>query len=262
MSNGSPHLVLNPGQVHVWFTFPQEINDPKLLRAYHGLMNDEEKQKQNRYYFEQHRRNFLIARALLRSVLSCYVKKVPKEWQFSKNQYGRLEIERDNDIPPFRFNLSHTDGLIACGMTLEHDVGIDVEDTERKGINLDIAGRFFSTLEIKALRSMPDHEKKGRFLDYWTLKESYIKACGRGLSAGMDQFSFLLANDRSLGISFDPRLDEDPKSWQFYILKPTERHKAAVAVRKGNLSKFQISTRRITPLVSEQTFTCEILRES
>jgi len=262
MSNTSPHLALNPGEVHVWFAFPQEISDPKLLKAYHGLMNDEEKQKQRRYYFEQHRHNSLIARALLRSVLSRYVEKGPKEWQFSKNRYGRPEIERDNDIPPLRFNLSHTDGLIACGVTLEHDLGVDVEDTKRKGINLDIASRFFSALEIQALRSLPNHEKKGRFLDYWILKESYIKACGRGLPARMDQFSFLFENDRSLGIFFDPRLDEDSKSWQFYVLKPTERHKAAVAIRKGNLSKFQVSTRRITPLASEQTFTCEILRES
>lgn len=262
MSNSSSYLVLNPGEVHVWFTFPQEINDAKLLEAYHGLLNDEEKQKQNRYLFEQHRHDYLIARALVRSVLSRYVEKDPKEWQFSKNQHGRPEIECDNDIPPFRFNLSHTDGLIACGVTLEHDVGIDVEDTKRKGINSDIASRFFSTLEIKALHSLPDHEKKERFLYYWILKESYIKACGRGLSARMDQFSFLLANDLSLGISFDPRLDEGPKSWQFFLLKPTKRHKAAIAIRKGNLPRFQISTRRIIPLISEQTFTCEILRKS
>lgn len=262
VSHNSPHLALNPGEVHVWFTFPQEINDPKLLQAYYGLMNEEEKQKQKRYYFERHRHNYLIARALVRSVLSRYVEKAPEEWQFSKNRYGRPEIECDNGIPPLRFNLAHTDGLVACGLTLEHDVGIDVENTLQRDINLSIAERFFSSPEVKALRSLPDHEKKGRFLDYWTLKESYIKACGKGLSIRMDQFSFLLANDRPLGISFDPRLDEDPKSWQFCVLKPTERHKAAVAIRKGNLPNFQISMKTIVPLVREQDFTCEILGES
>ena len=160
MSNTSPHLALNPGEVHVWFAFPQEISDPKLLKAYHGLMNDEEKQKQRRYYFEQHRHNCLIARALLRSVLSRYVEKGPKEWQFSKNRYGRPEIERDNDIPPLRFNLSHTDGLIACGVTLEHDLGVDVEDTKRKGINIEIAGRFFYSPDKQAKPHQPKQEKK------------------------------------------------------------------------------------------------------
>lgn len=262
MSNSLPHLTLNPGEVHVWFTFPQEINDAGLLKAYHGLLNDEERQKQNRYYLEQHRHEYLIARALVRSVLSRYVEKAPKEWRFSKSQHGRPEIEHDYDTPPLRFNLSHANGLIACAVTLEHEVGIDVEDTKRKAINVDMASRFFSTPEIKALLSMPDHEKEDRFFHYWTLKESYIKACGRGLSAPMNQFSFHFANDRFLGISFDPLLAEDPKSWQFFILKPTKRHKAAVALRKGNLSKFQITARRIIPLVREQAFTCEILRES
>lgn len=262
MSNSSPHLTLNPEEVHVWFTFPQEINDARLLDAYYGLLNDEERQKQNRYYLEHHRHEYVIARALVRSILSRYVEKAPNEWQFSKSQYGRPEIERDYDTPPLRFNLSHTDGLIACAVTLGHEVGIDVEDTVRKGINVDIASRFFSTVEIKALLCMGYHEKKERFFHYWTLKESYIKACGRGLSTPMDQFYFHFENDRFLGITFDPRLDEAPKSWQFFLLKPTERHQAAVAIRKGNLSKIHIATRRIIPLVCEQSFACEILRES
>jgi len=253
-----PLLPLKPGEVHVWFAFPQEITDPALLQAYHSLMNNEEKQKQERYCLEKDRHDCLITRALVRSVLSRYVEKDPGDWEFTQNKYGRPEIkwggEDNRDNSALCFNLSHTEGLVACAVALEHDVGIDVENAQKRAINLDIADRFFSSLEIQALRSLPVSERRKRFFDYWTLKESYIKARGQGLSIPIDQCAFILREDGLINISFGDRIVDNPEFWQFYRLQPTDKHIAAVAIHKGYLPTCELTTRKITPLVKEEVW--------
>lgn len=74
--------------------------------------------------------------------------------------------------------------------------GVDVEDLKRSTNTAyeDIC-RYFSTREIEDLLELPEKQKKQRFFDYWTLKESYIKARGMGLSIPLDKFSFLFKHD-------------------------------------------------------------------
>jgi len=256
-----PKLDLNHGDVHLWFTFPDQIKDPSLLKSYHDLMNEEDKKKCYRYMFEKDRHTCLVTRALVRTVLSRYTEKPPTAWQFDKNEHGRPEIVPDDNTPGLRFNLAHTQGLIACAVALDNDVGVDVENLVRKKVDLKIADRFFSAAEANEMRSQPENTQKDRFFDYWTLKESLTKAWGRGLALNLGKFTFTII-DRHLDISFDSSLNTYPEDWQFYLLRPTDEHKAAVAIHKGELAGFQLSIKTTVPLKSEQSFSCEILGES
>ena len=69
------------------------------------------------------------------------------------------------------------------------------------------------------------------FFDYWTLKESYIKARGLGLKLPLRHFSFLL-DGPAPSIAFAPELHDRAETWQFAQFWPTERHRMAVAVRR------------------------------
>src|SRR5690606_33310169 len=93
---------------------------------------------------------------------------------------------------PLVFNLSHTDGLIACAVSRGREVGVDVEWLDRRGGDIDVADRFFSRYEVQALYAQPPERRRDRFFRYWTLKESYIKARGMGLALPLDRFSFEL----------------------------------------------------------------------
>lgn len=65
-------------------------------------------------------------------------------------------------------------------------VGLDAESlsrTTRKDI-LQIAERRFSEREYRLLRDLPSEEERRRmFLHLWTLKESFLKASGVGISS-------------------------------------------------------------------------------
>jgi 4'-phosphopantetheinyl transferase len=193
---------------------------------------------------------YLVSRALVRTVLSKYSLIEPHAWEFKKNFYGRPEILPTIAAPPLRFNLSHTGGLAACAIVLDRDVGIDVEDVTRQTQTVEIADRYFSPAEVGALRSLPHEAQRHRFFAYWTLKESYIKARGMGLSIPLEHFTFHIEGDSSIRISFAPELPDDPSTWQFGHFQPSTRHMMSVCVRRRNEPDLKIELRETVPLVS------------
>ncbi len=103
-----------------------------------------------------------------------------------------------------------------------------------EGRRWSIADRFFAPAEVAALRALPVERQRERFFELWTLKEAYIKARGMGLYLPLEQFAFELRPGEPPRISFDPRMEDRPASWQFFQLQPSERHKAALAVRRAS----------------------------
>jgi 4'-phosphopantetheinyl transferase len=244
-----PLLSLGRREAHIWCVFPDALTDLVLLNAYRDLMCSQERDRQQRCHFEKGQREYLITRALVRTTLSRYVKIDPCSWRFQKNAYGKPEIVYPRNILPLRFNLSHTDGLIACLVVLDREAGVDVEDTERAGMTVEIANQFFSPSEAQALSALPVNAQRQRFFEYWTLKESYIKARGMGVSLPFERFSFHLEEGQPARISFDSRLEDDPSNWQFAQLRPTQRHLMAVALRRGAESDLDIQMKQTVPLL-------------
>jgi len=126
----------------------------------------------------------------LRTTLSRYAAVKPADWQFINNAHGRPELlDRPANAPDLRFNISHTDGLIACAVTIGREVGVGVEQVSRR-LSHDVAGRHFAPGEVNDLRRLPEDEQQRVFFDYWTLKEAYSKALGGNplqLALGSDE---------------------------------------------------------------------------
>jgi 4'-phosphopantetheinyl transferase len=120
---------------------------------------------------------------------------------------------------------------VACAVTVGRDVGVDVEYVHRP-LTHAVPERFFSVQEVRDLRALPQHDQPLVFFDYWTLKESYIKARGLGLALPLAQFTFHRVPGDAPVISFAPELHDDPASWQFAQFWPTSNHRMAVAVRR------------------------------
>lgn len=234
-------LVIERSEVHIWYVFSDEVRDPDLLAAYERMLAPEERVQWQRFVFERDRHQYLVTRALLRTVLSRYAPVPPAEWGFVRNTYGKPEISGPPGVFWPSFNLSHTRGLIACAVSASHrELGVDVEDTSRCSETVSIAEHFFSATEVRALRALPEAAQRERFFSYWTLKESYIKARGMGLSIPLEQFSLHLPGPRSahddqeqapIRISFDPRLQDEPHSWQLVLLRASPRHFLALGAR-------------------------------
>lgn len=242
-------LALPPTEAHIWYALPDELTDPRLLDAYRALMAPGERERQLRYYFEKNRHEYLITRALVRTALSRYADVPPEAWVFEAGEHGKPHIAWPEVSPRLSFNLSNTTGMVACMIAIERDLGVDVEERERAVRAMEVADRFFSPAEVSDLRGLPEAEQPGRFITYWTLKESYIKARGMGLAIPLDQFSFLIRGSEEPVIGFDPRLKDDPATWQFARIRPTRRHAMAAAVRVAPGERVALSARMTVPLV-------------
>lgn len=259
-----PQIKLDTAEIHLWCVSQNEINDPILLSQYAKVLSDEEKKQWQRFRFEKHRHQYLVTRALVRSVLSLYHPIVPEEWLFSKNKYGRPEALQQPKMNKLRFNLSQTNGLILCSVVLNDDIGVDVEDVSQE-LSVDEMARLvklsFSALEIKELMKLPQERQQCRFYDYWTLKESFIKAKGMGLSLPLNQFSFHLGPKEPLEISFDSK-EDDPQFWHFWRLQLSENHLGAIAVRSNQRKKYLLTIKKIVPLRDESSMNHQVIDQS
>jgi 4'-phosphopantetheinyl transferase len=233
----------------VWYVFDGEGIGQDKLDRYRTLLTDDERARCDRYRVEPARRQFLIARALVRTTLSRYVPMAPADWRFVENEYGRPEIATPALPRALRFNLSHTAGLVACAVAWQHDVGLDVEWVQRRTGGVHLAKRFFSTAEVADLLQVEKPRQRDAFFDYWTLKEAYIKARGMGLAIPLAHFSFRLQGADSPGISFAPELNDEPSDWQFEQHSPSTEHKMALAIRRGSSPDLRVRLLPVIPAV-------------
>jgi len=244
-----------PNEVHLWFVSPDEITNPLLIDAYRALLTEEEEARRVRYKVEHARQEFLVGRALVRTTLSRYGDIAPEAWRFQMNEHGRPDLEpAQRGEPELLFNLSHTRGLVVCAVVRGQDVGVDVEDTRRMTDGVAIADRFFSEAEVGDLHRLPAHHQPDRFYDYWTLKEAYIKARGMGLALPLGGFSYHLLQPPPPRISFEPaHIHDTPEAWQFSLFSPTEHHRAALAVKRGEgAPAMKVTLRWVVPLTGEE----------
>jgi len=232
--NQCGHVPSHSECIYVYCVYTDEVESMDLLETYTSLLHDWEKEKVSRYYFKKDRKTSLLSRALLKMILSGHANLSISEIDFQINKYGRPELKKNIDKKPVRFNLSHTDGLIVLAVTYGYDIGVDVESFKRKKNNISIARRFFSQPEVLTLQDKPESLWNECFYDFWTLKESYIKARGMGLSIPLNQFSFTL-NSSEIKIEFQDGIDDHPEKWYFYLSEIIKDHKIAVAVKNGGL---------------------------
>ncbi len=219
-------------QARVWIVLTDETALAERLESFCGVLSADERSDVQRFIQPGDRVRFVLGRALARVMLSQFASVHPRAWRFRVTSHGRPELDMGGDLARIRFNVSHTRGLVACAVAPDRDVGVDVEYVDRH-LTHDVAGRYFSPLELADLEALPAAEQARAFFDYWTLKEAYIKARGLGLAIPLHHFSFVLRPGTPPIIRFAPELADDAASWQFVQSSPTPAHRLAVALRSG-----------------------------
>ncbi|MDH3719533.1 MAG: 4'-phosphopantetheinyl transferase superfamily protein, partial [Planctomycetota bacterium] len=205
---------LPPGGVDLWYTPVEKACDEPLLSRYRALLTVDETQRARRFVFEKHRHQYLVTRGLVRTTLSHYFDVEPCDWVFVQDQFGKPHVAGPIELP-LAFNLSHTEGLVICGVAALPMLGVDVERIDRDTETLTIAKRFFAEPEFEYLHSVDKADRRETFFQIWTLKEAYIKARGKGFHLPLGDFAFHFAPGTPAVISFLADLQDDPSVWQF-----------------------------------------------
>jgi len=217
-------LSLQPTDVHLWLARPDRATAPGALSAYLALLAPDERDQHRRFAFAPRRHEYLVTRALVRTVLSRYGPLPPAGWRFSRGPHGRPELDPPCDLT---FNLSNAPGLVACAVA-RGAVGVDVEPADRGEAILALADAVLSEAERRALEALPEARRPGRALALWTLKEAYLKAIGAGLALPPKQVGFAIDARGGLTATFGPALRDRPERWAFRLLDHAG-HRVAVA---------------------------------
>jgi 4'-phosphopantetheinyl transferase len=209
---------------------------PETILAVHsrealleGLSQDE-RVRHARFRFESDRDIYLVAHVLVRRMLARVAGVAPESFAFVAGEHGRPEISAPAGANALRFNLSHTHGLVACAVTRAADIGVDVEYVERKVEVMNVATHVFSVVEVEALEALSGEAQRERFFELWTLKEAYIKAIGKGLSAPLRAITFDPAQPDPVPVRFDAEVADDDARWCLRRFPVGVRHRLAVAL--------------------------------
>ena len=217
LNGATPKILLSlpSNRTDVWLV-NQDFRKFKLSKNDLSILNNEEIAQSTRFRFEEHRQQYLLTRFLVRNLLSAYQETPsPEKWVFFNNAYGRPFIDPTVCALPLFFSISHTKGMIAIAVSSIEYMGIDVERHDSNIDLIDFPSRCFSEHEVQHLLLLPEDEKKAGFYRLWTLKESYLKAIGKGLSVPLDSFTIEISNDGKIDIDHAIKKHFPLLRWQF-----------------------------------------------
>jgi 4'-phosphopantetheinyl transferase len=196
------------------------------LREY---LSVDESARADRYRFARDRDRFVVARGRLRQLLGALSHRAPSDVRFAVAAGGKPWLAGDA-AGRLRFSVSHSGDLMLCAVTLDHEIGVDVEQVRTSLDPEALARRFFSTHEVSSLAATPSGIALDAFFACWTRKEAVIKATGEGLSRPLDSFSVSVDPGRAALLSADPSMGR-PREWSLISVPLPPQYHGAVAVR-------------------------------
>jgi len=224
-----PEFDLEERDIHVWYADLDSVGGG--FEEFWGTLSEEERMRAARFYFPRDRERFIICRGILRTLLANYLNTGPSRVHFCYGKNGKPQVI---DLPgktKIMFNLSRSDGVALYAFSQDNEVGVDIEHVRDISEQEEIVEKFFSLRENKLFHSLPSSKKRQAFFAWWTRKEAFIKAVGKGLAYPLKRFD----------VSFSPNeparllsIDGDPvKASQWFMLsfQPAAGFIAALAMK-------------------------------
>lgn len=202
-------LALGADDIHIHLLRPESI-----IHLSEEILDSAEQRRALSFKFNKDRDAYVAAHVFLRQVLSSYATVTAKDWLFAYNNYGKPGIVNPG-YQWLHFNLSHSQGMVACAVVRNRAVGVDVEHRRALCDLPQLCRSALSPMEADAvLSALHPEARQHRFFSYWTLKEAYIKARGKGLSLPLQHFSLVKITDHGWQLDFAPDFEEDGRHWQ------------------------------------------------
>jgi 4'-phosphopantetheinyl transferase len=224
---------MSPNAVDVW-RIGLAVPEREVLRC-RQLLSSDEAERADRFYFQEHRWRFTVARAAMREILGKYAHVPPQDLIFSYGAKGKPDLSGLLKESGITFNLSHSKEYALLAVARGLNVGVDIEAVNHEFASEEIAERFFSASEVDRLRALCANERADGFFSCWTRKEAYIKALGEGLSVPLDSFEVAFGPGVPAAL-LHVKIDSGEASrWSMYDIEVWEGYKAAlVAEGKGH----------------------------
>ena len=132
----------------------------------------------------------LAAEVLLNLSLELTGIDIPLPAVYHRNSYGKPYLSQHKGI---YVNWSHSGDWVICAIS-NREVGIDLQDIRREPGEA-LIRRMLQPEELSYYEKASKEQKKRLFYQYWTIKESYLKAVGTGFHMPLDTFYVRMENE-------------------------------------------------------------------
>ena len=222
-------MFVRPAEDEILLIFTPVVVPADLLLSLWNLLSADEREKANRFHFDEHRNRFVAGRAMLRAILGTCIGTEPACLEFEYGPQGKPSLACEARIS---FNCSGSNDAAMYAIGAGTDLGVDLEHIRPLDDMVQIAQRFFSIAEHRELLAVPEHDRVKAFFDCWSRKEAFVKAVGEGLSHPLDQFQVTLRPGQAAAfVSIDGRAGKETE-WAIHDVAPLSgEYAAALAVR-------------------------------
>jgi 4'-phosphopantetheinyl transferase len=199
-----------------------EQADTVYCEAWANALNAAERAQADRFRRSEDRTRYIAAHALTRVMLAMAIGEAPRGLLLAAGPHGKPFLQDRDGV---HFNLTHTDGLVACAL---HDapVGCDAEPSDRvvdAGVlDLLAAGERGWLLGVRS-----GQPRNQAFIRLWVAKEAFVKCLGLGLLLDPSTYAFELADDAARLVETPAAIGRGP--WTVALLDVGPRHVFAIA---------------------------------
>jgi 4'-phosphopantetheinyl transferase len=219
---------LSGDDVHIWCTC---LNFPHgLIERMAQILSNDELKRAERFHFRRHRTRFIAAHAFLRKLLAEYANIEAKRITFEYGSNGKPFLSEKFSQEKIRFNLSHSRDYALMAFARNREIGVDLEYIKEFADMYTVAKQVFSSKDNAVLQLLAETERMKAFYTFWTRKEAYLKAIGKGLSAALDTIDISSDSlDESI-IVLSEGTTEGQNQWTIQDLNPLAGFAAAFAI--------------------------------
>ncbi|MEM7517038.1 MAG: 4'-phosphopantetheinyl transferase superfamily protein, partial [Planctomycetota bacterium] len=168
------------------FHFDLDREDVELFER---VLNEEERATADRRRGQLLRTRYVVGRGATRRVIGALLNKEPASVKFGHGPHGKPYLPDE-----LRFNLSHSEGSALLAATQvrgldETSLGVDLEYVRDWQDLDDLAHSVYTLPELAWLEDLEDPQaRREAFFRLWTVKESFMKATGEGMTRPLQEF--------------------------------------------------------------------------
>lgn len=168
--------------VHVWHGSLSDDGQASL--GYLPLLADAERRSAEALANPLVKGRHIEVRARLRLILADYLGQDPAQLHIAKTPHGKPYLP---DYPQLAFNISHTGNQLVIAVAKHCQLGVDMEHCRPRTNLTGLVAKCFADGEARHWHSLPESQKTAVFYQFWTRKEAFVKATGRGIALGLQQ---------------------------------------------------------------------------
>lgn len=240
MLQEAAHYLLPKNSIHLWKS--DLLAAQPFYTTFWKFLSKEEQARAQRFKHTHHHQRYVICHGQLRQLLARYLNRTPTAIEFEVDKYGKPRLKGSKVDKGFVFNISHSGDYALLGFAWDQRLGVDIEVWRDPVDSAALVRRCFSDTEQHYWNTLKPAQQQAAFFHLWTCKESFVKAIGRGLSAGLDQC--VISTSGLLGFQTVPAEYGPAKDWKLMNIECEPGMSAAVTTdeTKGNLTYYPLVT--------------------